>query len=198
MVRASSGETHWTGERTPGLRGDAGSGDWFSYCPSLAARLRRGAGGSAGCFSRACTPGRNGRTQRALSVMWGKDPSGLIPPEKAVHLSPGGPAGAGLVSPQYILPPASLCPHPGFSAGWGIGLDWLAFTTHLHSAQGWGSEHKGLIQETDVNFFQAPEAEGQSFQAKEGRWREENQSPRRLHQPTSNTRPVGKTFGKNE
>lgn len=70
MVRASSGDTHWTGERTPGLRGDEGSGDWFSYCPSLAARLRRGAGGSAGCFSRACTPGRNGRAERAVSMVY--------------------------------------------------------------------------------------------------------------------------------
>lgn len=69
MVRASSGETHWTGERTPGLRGEEGSEDWFSYCPSLAARLRRGAGGSAGCFSRACTPGKNGRAERAMSIL---------------------------------------------------------------------------------------------------------------------------------
>lgn len=74
----------------------------------------------------------------------------------------------------------------------------LAFTRNFYSAWGWGPEHKELIQETDVNSFQALEAEGQNFQAKEGRQREEGQSPRRLRQPTSNIRPMGKIFGKSE
>lgn len=127
--------------------------------------------------------------QKVMSMTRGKGL--IIPPERAVCLSPGGQAGVGLISPQ----PASA--HTQVSLqGWGPASIELAFTKNLYSAQGWGLEHKGLIQETDVNFFQAPEAEGQSFQASEGRWWEERQSPRRLHQPTSNTRPVGKDFGK--
>lgn len=178
MVRASSGETHWTGERTPGLRGDEGSGDWFSYCPSLAARLRRGVGGSAGCFSRAFTPGRNGKAEKAMSILCEKRWIGPNFPQRRQRKLRGH-AGTGPVSPLH-LPPASLCPHREFLCRVGdlLRLGWPS--PGIYPAQGWGPEHKGLIQETDVNSFQGLEAEGQSFQANEGRWREERQSPRRL------------------
>lgn len=178
MVRASSGETHWTGERTPGLRGDEGSGDWFSYCPSLAARLRRGVGGSAGCFSRAFTPGRNDKAEKAMSILCEKRSIGPNSPQRRQRKLRGH-AGTGPVSPLH-LPPASLCPHREFLCRVGdlLRLGWPS--PGIYPAQGWGPEHKGLIQETDVNSFQGLEAEGQSFQANEGRWREERQSPRRL------------------
>lgn len=190
-MRASSGDTHWTGERTPGLRGDEGSGDWFSYCPSLAARLRRGAGGSAGCFSRACTPGRNGRTERAMSILYKK---GSMGPDSPRGDSAHSGAMLELGLPPSASPPASLCPHPGFLYREGdlLKLGWPS----PGIAQGWRPEHKGLIQETDVNFFQGLEAEGQSFQANEGRWREERQSPRRLINQQATSGPWGRTFGK--
>lgn len=84
------------------------------------------------------------------------------------------------LSPLCTSPPASLCPHQEFLCRVGdlLRLGWPS--PGIYPAQGWGPEHKGLIQETDVNSFQGLEAEGQSFQANEGRWREERQSPRRL------------------
>lgn len=192
MVRASSGETHWTGERTPGLRGDVGSGDWFSYCPSLAARLRRGAGGSAGCFSRACTPGRNGKAKRAMSIIC-KDPSGLMPSEKAVHLSPGAelelgssPLGTSPPQPPSVHTPASLQGGRSAEAG-------RAFPQNFYSAQGWGPGHKGLIQETDVHVLQARRQRARaSKQRREGGGRDNLQGDRINQQATPG--PWGRTL----
>lgn len=130
MVRASSGETHWTGERTPGLRGDEGSGDWFSYCPSLAARLRRGVGGSAGCFSRAFTPGRNGKAEKAMSILCEKRSIGPNSPQRRQRKLRGH-AGTGPVSPMH-LPPSLPLSTPGVSLqGGGPAEAGLAFTRNL-------------------------------------------------------------------
>lgn len=129
MVRASSGDTHWTGERSPGLRGDEGSEDWFSYCPSLAARLRRGAGGSAGCFSRACTPGRNGRAERAVSTLYGQGSIGPTSPREDSASSRAMPE-LGL-SPLHTAPCLPL-PTPWVSLqGGGPASAGLAFTRNL-------------------------------------------------------------------
>lgn len=77
------------------------------------------------------------------------------------------------------LPTASLCPHPRLPLqGGGSTEVGLAFPRILRPAQDWGPKHKGLIRETDVNAFQTLEAEGQGFQASEGRWGEERPSPR--------------------
>lgn len=56
--------------------------------------------------------------------------------------------------------------------------------------QHWYQEDKGLIEETDVGSFQPLEAEGQSFQTREGRWRED-----RVSKATTSTNKQHQTQG---